>query len=235
MDQPTTLQIECAGYSLAADWYEGRSDDALLTLIGFESNKAKYVDMIQAIINHTGTAAIVLDYSGHGDSPFALSDISPAQHFLEVIVAFDWLKINHPDKHLSVMGTSYGGFHATLLTQFRAFDQLILRVPAIYPEDVFYTKWKDMDVDYIRGTYRHETKDLEDHSMLRRAREFRGKTLVVTHELDDICPPNVTEAFVNAFQAASFMQPKFKHSVSQSNPDPEVLQAYYLKIAEFLK
>ena len=235
MSKPKNIKINCTGYEVAADWYEGASNEILLFLIGFESNKAKYADMVEAMMQQTGMSALALDYTGHGDSPFELDDISPAQHFLEVVTTFDWIQGQHPGKPINVIGTSYGGFHATQLTKYRKFEKLILRVPAIYPPDVFYTKWKDMNVEYIRGTYRHDTEDLVNHPLLKRASEFKGKTLVVTHELDDICPSNVTKAFIHAFHADSWTQPNFKHSILESAPDEKTLSAYHNKIAEWLK
>lgn len=147
--QSIPIQIPCTGYSLAADWYDGTSEKVILDLHGFSASKAKYAELLSDIAKRTGAHALAFDYSGHGESPNDIQNISPAQNFLEVVNAFDWIKENHPDKKIMVMGTSYGGFLATQLTKYRKFEKLILRVPAIYPPNIFYTKWGQLDRDAI--------------------------------------------------------------------------------------
>src|SRR5206468_9462352 len=121
------------------------TEQILLVLPGWTSTKAKQNDLVSHIVESTGISALVLEYSGHGDSPFDVMETRPAQHFLEVICAFDWLKSKYPTAHISVMGGSYGGYLATQLTKYRQFDNLVLRVPAIYQPVDFYTLNKDID------------------------------------------------------------------------------------------
>ena len=68
------------------------NEEVVLILIGFTSNKSRYSEFAEAIVKETGKSVLVLDYSGHGESPFDLEDLTPAQNFLEVINVFDWLK-----------------------------------------------------------------------------------------------------------------------------------------------
>lgn len=235
MKNTTEVQIPLTGYSVTADWYEHDSEQIILVLIGFTSDRVRYQDMASVLQDVTGASILVLEYSGHGESTFELGEISPAQHFLEVITTFDWLKKSYPDKSISVMGTSYGGFMATQLTKYRTFLKLVLRVPALYPPNVFYDKLKTFEPTNHFHDYRTTTPELENHPLLKRASDFQGKTLVVTHELDTICPPNETSAFTRAFNADTWEQPGFKHGLSESNPQPAILEAYYHKIAEWLR
>lgn len=233
MTQPKEISIACVGYDVKADWYEGSTNKVLLVLLGYTSSKDQYVQLVSFIVENTGTSALVLDYSGHGASPFNIKDLTPAQNFLEVITAFDWIKDKYPEKSVLVMGTSYGGFQATQLTKYREFDKLILRVPAIYKPSDFYTKWRDMEIH--RHDYRINTKDLDNHPLLKRASDFKGKTFVITHELDDVCPPNSTMPFVRAFNADHWEAKGLIHSFKDSIKTEEQKQEYYNKIAEWLK
>lgn len=230
------IHIPLHGYSIAADWYEGSSDEVLLVLIGHESSKAKYRDMVEALQSGTGTSALVIDYSGHGESPGNLDEISAAEHFLEVITAFDWIANNYSEKKINVMGTSYGGFMATQLTKYRTFPKLILRVPAIYPPDMFYDKTKIYkEHKYFQDFRNKSTDELVGYPPLKRASAFTGKTLVITHEFDDICPANETMAFAKAFGADTWEAKGFKHGFSESDVTEEQKHDYYMKIAEWLK
>jgi uncharacterized protein len=231
--QPKRIDIKCEGYSVAADWYEADTNVVLLNLIGFNSNINKYNKMLSSIVEQTNISVLTIDYSGHGDSPFDINDLTPAQNFLEVITAFEWVKNNYPNSKIYVMGASYGGFLATQLAKYRTFEKLILRVPAIYKPENFYTAWGKYEVEEGRN-YRETAEKLVDHPLLKRASNFKGKTLVITHELDDVCPKNSTMAFVEAFKADHWDAKGFQHGFGQSDVTDEQLQEYYNKISDWL-
>lgn len=230
------IQIPLQGYAVAADWYEGSSDAIHLFLIGFQSDRERYREFAELVQSETGGSVLVLEYSGHGTSQFSLGEISPAQHFLEVITAFDWLVDRYPDKKINVVGTSYGGFMATQLTKYRVFPKLVLRVPAIYPPNVFYDKLKIFEgTNHFKEFRNNSTDELVSHPLLKRASEFAGKTFVVTHEFDTVCPPNETAAFAKAFNADHWEAKGFKYGFGESEVSEEQKREYYLKITEWLK
>lgn len=226
--------IQCLGYSVKADVYDGGSGNVTLMLIGWTSEKKKYVKFAEAIVKQLGDTVVVLDYSGHGVSPYNIDDVMPAENFVEVVRTFDWMKRELQPNEISVIGTSYGSFMATQLTKYRVFDKIILRVPAIYEPANFYTKWADYDHDEgLR--YRSETKGLVNHPLLNRAKDFKGKSLVVLHENDERCPLNSTQAFIDAFNAESWTWPDLVHGFASSGISPEDEQAYYKKIIDWMK
>jgi predicted alpha/beta-fold hydrolase len=212
---PETLDIECTGYSVVADLYAGQAKTILLSLVGWTSSRRQYSDIVSAIVKNTGMPALVFDYSGHGDSPFDVWQTRPAQHFLEVICAFDWIRDTYPDYKIAVMGTSYGGFLATQLTKYRAFDQLVLRVPAIYQPSDFYTRQRDIDREWTDTVFRHDAQALAKHPLLSRASNFKGRTLVIVHEKDAEVPVQTTDAYIKAFGADVYLAKGFPHSVGK--------------------
>lgn len=234
MSQPKTIKIPCVGYEIAADWYEGTFDGVLLVLPGYESTKLKYSDMISAITEQSGVSALVIDYSGHGESPFDLGDLTRAQNFSECVKAFDWIRENHPDKKITVMGTSYGGFHAAYLTKFRKFDNIIFRVPASYPEESLYSVYKTMD-DRHGGDYRFTKENYIDHWLFTHTDSISGRALVITHELDDVCPPVSTMPFTKAFNADHWDAPGFKHGFGESDITEEQKTEYHQYIVDWIQ
>lgn len=238
------LDIDCPGYSIAADWYDGNVTNMMLVLPAYTSSRARIRDIMQTICKETGYAALVIDYSGHGDSPFNLRDTRPAQHFLESIIAFDWLKANHPEANLTVFGPSYGGFLAAQLTKYRTFDRLILRVPAIYKPSTFYDLWAkrlDNPESYNKEilAYRNNEAELMKHPLFARASSFTGKTLVVVHDNDEMVPKATTNAFIKTFHAYSFTQPDFAHNIGDAVDEDRVgrrvLEDYKQKYISWLK
>ncbi len=232
-----TFKIQCTGYSVDADWYEGeRTDEILLSLIGWTSNRKRYADILSAIVKNTGMSAMVLEYSGHGDSPFDVMQTRPAQHFLEVICAFDWLKEHYPNAKVTVMGTSYGGYMATQLTKYRAFDKLVLRVPAIYKPSDFYTLNGVINSEEGRAAkdaFRRDAEALASHPLLTRASSFGGKTLVVVHENDELVPKETTDAYIKAFNADVHVAKGFPHSTGEI-PREQIIE-YQNAISQWLK
>jgi predicted alpha/beta-fold hydrolase len=216
---PKTIQIECSGYSVYSDWYEGKDTDRIiLTLIGWTSNRKNYHDLLTAIVEKTGMSALVFEYSGHGDSPFKIEETRPAQHFLEVIYVFDQLKKKHPNAKISVMGASYGGFLATQLTKYRDFDKLILRVPAIYKPSEFYTLNGEINSESgwaSKDAYRRDVGALAKHPLLARASNFKGKVLVVVHGDDELVPKETTDAYINAFKPDIYEAKGFPHNLGK--------------------
>jgi esterase/lipase len=231
-----TIAIPCIGYEISADWYEGEDSNSnvLLVLVGFRSSKANYHELVSVLVNKSGYSALVIDYTGHGESPYKLDELSPAQNFMEVIKAYDWLNKNFPKKIISVMGTSYGGFMTIQLTKYRSPKKLILRVPAIYSPEVFYTKWKDMDLAEIRHGYRTKPENFINHPLLSRAANYTSEVYVLTHEFDEACPKTSTTPIAEAFGAETWEAKGFKHGLGESTYTNEELIEYQDKIVEWL-
>lgn len=228
------VKIPNVGYELFADWYETESDQVLLVLPGYTSTKEKYQNLAQSVVERTGHSALVLDYAGHGKSPFDIKDLSRADNFSDVIAAFDWLTKNTGGKKISVMGTSYGGFHAAYLTKFRQFQNVIFRVPAPYPEETLYTKIGDL-ADVHADAYRNDPKNFKDNWLFTHADSVKGRALVVTHEFDTVCPPVSTTPFAEAFKADTWVAAGFKHGFHESDVTEQQVQDYYRKLSEWLK
>ncbi len=227
------VKIQNTGYILFADWYETPKDQVLLVLPGFTSTKKKYEELVASLVENTGYSALVLDYVGHGKSPFNLDDLSRADNFSDVVAAFDWLAEHYSQKKITVLGTSYGGFHATYLTKFRTFQNLILRVPASYPEETLYTKIGDMK-DAHSDDYRRNPDNYIDHWLFTHTGSVKGRTLLVTHEFDNVCPPVATTPFAKAFNADTWEALGFQHGFGKSNVSEQQLQDYYKKLADWI-
>ena len=234
------LRIKCSGYEIAADWHGGADENkVLIVLPGFSSTKDRQRAHAEAMVRDTGTCALVVDLSGHGNSPFELRETRPAQHLLELIYVFDWLAKSYPKAVISVSGSSYGGFLAVQLTKYRSFANLILRAPAIYRSAEFYDLWAkqiDNKQEYEKNmlVYRQNIEALSGHPLLSRASSFKGNVLVVVHADDEVIPHATTDAYIDAFQSESFLAEGFTHSIDRSVIDDARFQDYQNRIASWL-
>lgn len=211
------IKIECDGYSVGADFYQGKNTDKiLLTLIGWTSSKKTYGELLDAIVKNTGMSVLVFDYSGHGDSAVDVMQTTSAQHLAETKSVFDWLKSNYPKSQIAVMGSSYGGHLAAQLTKSREFNQLILRAPAIYKPSELNTLNGVINSDEgwaAKDAYRKDAKQIAKHPLITGASNFKGKTLVVVHENDEVVNKTVTDAYIKAFGADVYVAKSFPHSM----------------------
>lgn len=235
-----TLSIQCPGYEIVADWYQGSTDEVLLILMGFTSSRGRQAVFTEHMVHKTGASALVIDYSGHGDSPFDLKDTSPAQHVLEVVAAYDWIITNQPSATVSVVGNSYGSFLASNLLQYRPLRKLVLRAPAIYRPEKLHDKWAvrfadNEAYDASIAIYRNSFEEMS-RSPLFRARELNRETpvLVVAHEHDEIVPRETAKTYATHFNAELYIAEGFKHAVSQSDVTEEQLHVYHEYIADWL-
>jgi uncharacterized protein len=231
-----SIKIPCLTYELDADWYEGtKPDNILLSLIGWTSTRKRYNDIIAAIVEQTGMSALVFEYSGHGNSPFDIEKTTPAQHVLEVMTVFDQLKAKHPNAKITVMGTSYGGYMASHLFEFRDFERLILRVPAAYNPKEFYTLNKIKSTEQgnaLSLAYRQNKENLVLNPQIQNLRNFKGKSLVLVHENDELVPKVTTDAYINALNSDIFIAKDIGHSFREATKSQK--QEYQTKISEWL-
>jgi len=230
------IEIPCSEYTLKADWYEGQSQqDILFVMTGYSSNKSRYVDLTETLVEQTGYSALVLDYSGHGESPGHLLDLMPAQNVLDVITTFDWIGKQYPESRISVVSCSYGGYLSAYLAQYRDFHKLVMRAPAIYAEQNLYRPWRDYDRKSPLGhLYREDIRNFKDHSLFTTTKLFTGPTLLVQHELDTVCPKVSTDEFAQAFNAETWVAAGFEHSFKESDSAVADNDAYKQKIVDWL-
>lgn len=226
-----TSLIACLGYDIVADLYEGSNDKVALILHGYSSNRKNQKNLAQAINDQTGSTCLVIDYSGHGDSPFDLEDTCSAQHLLEVVRAFDWIVEHCPDASVTVCGSSYGGFFGAQLTQYRSFDRLVLRAPAIYEPNLLYEKWSvraRAPKKYAKElhAYRTDSAALAEHPIHHAPKLFTGKTLVVVHGLDNVVPVQTTDMYAALFNADMYVAEGFPHSLREHQSGIDQYQSY---------
>lgn len=229
----SSLKIPCLDYELDADYYDNGGNRILLSLIGWSSEKSRYKDILEGVCRRTGMEALVFDYSGHGASKFPLQKTRPAQHFLEVICAYDYLSEKYPDKEIVVMGASYGGYMAALLSQYRSLKRQIIRAPGLYKPEDFYSYAPDWRNDSLYE-YRKDPGLVAKNPLFEQAKSYKGKTLVVVHEKDEQIPVSVTDAYIKAYGADVYVAEGLMHSFGE-NPDRQKVEKYQEAISQWLK
>jgi len=231
----TSITIPCKGYEIAADWYaQENTAKILLVIVGYASSKKRNADFIAEIAERSNVGALALDLSGHGESPFALEDTTPAQHAHEVITTFDWLRAKYPKASISVMGTSYGGYMAAWLSRFRNFDKLILRTPAIYRPEDFYTTHANIEKAEQLAKYRNDESEANRNPIFLQNAIFTGPTLLVTHDQDEDIPPATSNTYKTAYNAKTYVAHGFRHAFGDPKNPQDGIPAYKQALVTWL-
>lgn len=124
-----------------------------------------------------------------------------------------------------MVGTSYGGYLAAILTSLRPVRWLALRVPALYRDQEWHTPKRDLDkVDLM--DYRSTLVHAQSNRALHACAAFTGDVLIVESETDD----HVPHATIMSYRAACQQTHSLTHRIidggDHSLSDPVSQQAY---------
>ena len=102
---------------------------------------------------------------------------------------------------IGVVGSSYGGYLAAILTSLRPIKWLTLRVPALYRDEDWAAPKEELDKGDL-AAYRRGPVAAEENRALRACAEFKGDALIVESEHDDTVPHPVIANYIAAFRRA---------------------------------
>lgn len=148
-----------------------------------------------------GCVCLTVDLRGHAGDAAEAARVSRAQNLADVTAAYDWLA-NRSDVDqdaIAVVGISYGGYLAALLTSLRHVRWLALRSPAIYKDEGWERPKLELHRDPDLPMYRRRRLAPADNRVLQACAAFRGDVLLIEAEHDEIVPHAVTENYVAAF------------------------------------
>src|SRR5215218_6735829 len=108
----------------------------ILFVHGWGGSQEQYVARAREIAA-LGCVSLTFDLRGHARTEPQQSSVSREDNLQDVLAAYDELG-HHPlvdSESVAVVGSSYGGYLAALLTALRPVRWLALRVPALYEDD----------------------------------------------------------------------------------------------------
>jgi uncharacterized protein len=171
---------------------------AVLFIHGWTSNESGYAPRAEAITN-LGHTCLTFNLRGHGSSDGKLEQFSRADHLRDAIAAYDFLASQpYVDPHaISVVGASYGGYLASLLTAQRPIISLVLRAPALYPDEQFTSPTLSLIKENIQ-IYRQKHLTYRDNKALQAIHSFSGKILLIESQQDETIPKETIQNYIQA-------------------------------------
>ncbi len=206
------------------------SNPAILFLHGWTSKQDRYFGFAKALVAK-GYICLTFDMRGHGMSEGELVNLSRTDFLEDTIAAYDFLAnaegVN--PSRIIVVGSSFGGYLATLLSEKRSCSGLALRVPADYPNSGFDEPHIDIANAYYEGLVDAERRAWKttvhlhtETNSLEALHAFSGKVLLVESEMDELVPHEIVQSYASAVADKS----KLTHHVMKGAPhslgnDPE--------------
>lgn len=150
-----------------------------------------------------GCVCLTFDMRGHAATLWQQQWVTREDNLRDIAVAYDLLA-RHPaiDRDaIAVVGSSYGGYLAAILTTLRPVKWLALRVPALYRDAEWTRPKRELDRDDLQ-LYRREAVSPEDNRALAACARFRGDVLIVESEQDNLVPHATIMSYRGAFVRA---------------------------------
>jgi uncharacterized protein len=172
---------------------------AVLFVHGWGASQEQYHSRARTVAE-LGCICLVFDLRGHVRSERRREVISREDNLHDCLAAYDRLiaadGVNR--SAVAVVGSSYGGYLAAILTSSRPVRWLGLRAPALYEDDgwTLPKRWLHHDTDLV--AFRGRPVPAPENAALRAALAFRGDVLLVESERDSIVPHTVIQSYLTA-------------------------------------
>ena len=152
-----------------------------------------------------GFGCLTFNLTGHARTRRHIERVTRAENLGDLLAAYDFLT-GQPfldAERIGVIGASYGGYLAVLLTAERKVRWLALQAPAIYKDADFDRPKRQLNLDPDLPAFRRRRVTPEENRALEQASRFTGDVLLVESEHDDVIPAPVVENYRRAFRAAA--------------------------------
>lgn len=174
-----------------------------------------------------GCICLTFDLRGHQKASVRQQTVSRAENLDDVLTAYDRL-VRHPaidTSNVAVVGTSYGGYLATILTTRRPVKWLSLRVPSLYRDAGWERPKRQLSREDL-AQYRQTSISPEHNRALAACAAFRGDVLLIESEFDHLVPHATLMSYRNAFRRSHSLTHRIIDGADHSLSSPSSQQAY---------
>jgi len=172
----------------------------VLFVHGWGANQEQYMERARQAAA-LGCVCLTFDLTGHARTQHERETVTRETNLNDVLAAFDTLAAHPLIDHgsIAVIGSSYGGYLAAILTSMRPVRWLGLRVPALYLDEGWSIAKRALHKEHDLVAYRKYILPSSENRALRAAADFRGDVLLVESERDEFVPHTVLASYLQAF------------------------------------
>ncbi|MBT2323755.1 prolyl oligopeptidase family serine peptidase [Variovorax paradoxus] len=201
---------------------------ALLLLPGWEESSCDpHYSVLLAELRDMGWACRCVDLSDPSAPNRPRETATRDDHLQEALAACDALA-GDPAVDLgalAVVGISYGGYLAALLSAMRPVQRLAMRAPALYRDEDWHTPKTQLDKEDL-SVYRLKRLRAQDNRALAACAAFQGDALVVESGHDTLIAHPVIENYLSALGRASSLTYRVVPGANHGLSRPEWADAF---------
>jgi dienelactone hydrolase len=202
-----TIEIAVEGERIAGTFVTpGTLIPGVLFVHGWGGSQEQYLSRAREVAE-LGCVCLTFDLRGHAQTKTQFETVSRAHNLEDVVTAYDTLvKRRHVDPGaIAVVGSSYGGYLAAILTSMRKVRWLALRAPALYIDSGWKSPKLQLHKDQDLRTYRQRLVLASENRALQAMQAFGGDVLLIESESDAIIPKAVLTSYREAATHARSM------------------------------
>lgn len=171
----------------------------VLFLHGWGGSKEQYLSRAREIAT-LGCVCLTVDLRGHAGTLPLQQKVSRENNLRDALAAYDALAGYHgvDQNAIAVVGSSYGGYLASILTTMRPVKWLALRVPALYMDTGWDLPKTQLHTTQDLDAYRKSLVPAAENRALRACAAFEGDVLIVESERDHVVPHAVISNYLDA-------------------------------------
>jgi hypothetical protein len=193
---------------------------------GWDGSQEQYIARAHEIAT-LGCICLTFDLRGHVRHHAQRETVSREDNLQDVLAAYDVL-VGHPAVDpgaIAIVGSSYGGYLAAVVSALRPVRWLALRVPAIYKDADWNLPKNQLGGDELVA-YRHGTVSPGENRALAACAAFRGDVLIVESEHDSMVPHPVIQNYMAACAQAQSLTYRMISGADHALSEKEWQQTY---------
>ncbi|MBO9642588.1 MULTISPECIES: S9 family peptidase [Pseudacidovorax] len=199
--QLETLQIAVDDQKIDGTLVAAAKVPGVLLVHGWDGSQEQYLARAREIAA-LGCVCLTFDLRGHARHAAQRLDVTREDNLRDVLAAYDTLA-GHPavdPTAIAIVGSSYGGYLAALVTGLRPVRWLAMRAPALYRDEDWEVPKGQLSRSDL-AAYRLTSIAPEANRALGACEAFRGDVLVVESEHDSTVPHPVIANYLGSFRA----------------------------------
>jgi hypothetical protein len=174
----------------------------VLLVHGWDGSQDEYIARAQEL-SAMGCICLTFDLRGHVRHQQEKDTVTREDNLRDILAAYDAL-VGHPavdPNAVAIVGSSYGGYLAAIVTSMRNVRWLGLRVPALYEDTDWDVPKQKLDRQKLQAYRRTEIAPHQNRALDACSR-FSGDVLIVESEHDTLVPHQVIRNYMHACSQA---------------------------------